>query len=195
MYYFIKDLADRLLAGALLILTLPALALIALCLVGKEGVIFKQQRVGYKGRLFWIYKFRTMRTAFDAQGEPLPDAERVTRVGKFLRKTSLDELPQFLNILRGEMSFVGPRPLLLEYLPLYDSRQAKRHEVRQGLTGWAQIHGRNALDWHSRLELDAEYVTKASFMLDVYILAKTFLLLFSKNKGDILIEKFKGKNT
>lgn len=191
-YLLLKDLADRFLAFFLLIICSPIFLLIAVCLVGKEGILFSQQRVGYGGRLFWVYKFRTMHNKRDAHGELLPDALRLTWVGKVLRKLSLDELPQLWNILRGDMSFVGPRPLLPEYMPLYNQRQAMRHSVRQGLTGWAQIHGRNALDWQTRLELDAQYTEKASLLLDLYIIWHTILLLIFKRNGDLLAEKFKG---
>lgn len=194
LYQAIKALADRLLACLLLLLSLPIWAVIAIVIKWQHDspVFFKQQRVGYKARLFWVYKFCTMSEGRDAQGELLPDASRLTRLGRFLRKTSLDELPQLWNILRGDMSFVGPRPLLPEYLPLYNARQASRHNVRQGLTGWAQIKGRNALDWQTRLELDAQYAEKASLLLDAYIVVQTFWLLFVKRNGDILAEKFKG---
>lgn len=194
LYQIIKALADRLLACLLLLLSLPIWAVIAIVIKWQNDspVFFKQQRVGYKARLFWVYKFCTMSEGRDAQGELLPDASRLTRLGRFLRKTSLDELPQLWNILRGDMSFVGPRPLLPEYLPLYNARQASRHSVRQGLTGWAQIKGRNALDWQTRLELDAQYAEKASLLLDAYIVVQTFWLLFVKQNGDILAEKFKG---
>lgn len=195
MYLLIKDIADRLLAFLLLCLSCPFWLIISLFLWKKgESIFFQQQRIGYKGQLFWVYKFRTMQTRYHEKGELLPDNERVTKIGRFLRKTSLDELPQLWNILRGDMSFVGPRPLLPEYLSLYNDRQARRHQVRQGLTGWAQIHGRNALDWQTRLELDAQYSEKASFGLDLYILAKTFWQIFTKPNGDILIEKFKGND-
>lgn len=192
LYLLVKDASDRILAFFLLILCLPALLLIAICLVGKGKIFFLQVRIGYKGRMFWIYKFSTMRLEYDTEGTLLPDALRLTRVGKFLRKTSLDELPQLWNILKGDMSFVGPRPLLPEYLNLYNDRQATRHNVRQGLTGWAQIHGRNELHWQTRLELDAEYALNASFLLDLYIIWKTIIQLIMKKNGDILIEKFKG---
>jgi lipopolysaccharide/colanic/teichoic acid biosynthesis glycosyltransferase len=194
LYLVLKTIADRLLACLLLLLSLPAVVVIIIAIKWQNSspVFFKQQRVGYKARLFWVYKFCTMSEGRDAQGELLPDASRLTRLGRFLRKTSLDELPQLWNILRGDMSFVGPRPLLPEYLPLYNVQQASRHSVKQGLTGWAQIKGRNALDWQTRLELDAQYAEKASFLLDVYIIVQTFWLLFVKRDGDILAEKFKG---
>jgi sugar transferase EpsL len=136
-------------------------------------VLFRQQRPGYKGRPFHLYKFRTMTNARDAAGRLLPDRERLTPFGRFLRSLSLDELPEMFNILRGEMSFVGPRPLLMEYLPLYNAEQRRRHDVVPGVTGWAQIHGRNALDWPSRFALDVWYVEHWSLWLDVRILLMT----------------------
>jgi lipopolysaccharide/colanic/teichoic acid biosynthesis glycosyltransferase len=136
-------------------------------------VFFRQTRIGWKAQRFQIVKFRTMTDRRDEAGQLLPDALRLTNFGRFLRTTSLDELPELCNILRGEMSFVGPRPLLVEYLPLYNARQALRHEVRPGLTGWAQINGRNALSWQDRLEMDVWYVENQSFTLDLWILCKT----------------------
>ncbi len=194
LYLFCKAITDRILALGLLLLSLPALLCIVVILFAwnKQKVFFKQVRIGQHSRLFWVYKFRTMNEAKDAQGNLLSDALRITRIGLFLRKTSLDELPQLWNILRGDMSFVGPRPLLPEYLPLYNKQQASRHSVPQGLTGWAQIHGRNALDWQARLELDAYYAHNASLRLDIYILLKTAYLMITKHDGDILAEKFNG---
>jgi lipopolysaccharide/colanic/teichoic acid biosynthesis glycosyltransferase len=136
-------------------------------------VIFRQVRPGRGGRPFELLKFRTMRHARDAAGRPLPDAERLTGFGKFLRRTSLDELPELWNVLRGDMSLVGPRPLLMEYLPLYSPEQARRHEVRPGVTGWAQVSGRNALSWEEKFRLDVEYVDRCSLAMDLRILAMT----------------------
>ena len=151
---------------------LLVLAAIVRCSIGSP-VFFRQTRIGYQGRPFEIFKFRTMTNRHDESGELLPDATRLTALGRFLRSTSLDELPELYNILRGDMSFVGPRPLLVEYLPLYSARQALRHEVRPGLTGWAQINGRNALSWQDRFEMDVWYVENRSFALDLRILCKT----------------------
>lgn len=138
-----------------------------------RAVIFRQDRPGLCGRLFRLVKFRTMTEAKDLHGALLPDAFRITRFGRFLRSTSLDELPELWNVLRGEMSLVGPRPLLMEYLPLYSSEQARRHEVRPGITGWAQVNGRNALSWEEKFRLDVEYVDRCSLSMDLRILAMT----------------------
>jgi sugar transferase EpsL len=135
--------------------------------------LFRQQRPGYKGRPFFIYKFRTMTDASDAAGNLLPDSERLTRLGRFLRALSLDELPELINILRGEMSLVGPRPLLMEYLERYSSEQMRRHDVYPGLTGWAQVNGRNAITWQDKFALDIWYVDHWSFWLDIKIILMT----------------------
>jgi len=144
-------------------------------------VLFLQKRTGLNGNLFEIIKFRTMRDAVDEKGSPLPDEQRSTRLGRFLRSTSLDELPELWNIIRGDMSFVGPRPLLPEYLPYYTDVQAQRHNVRPGLTGWAQVNGRNAQSWDDRLAFDVEYVSTMSFLGDMRILALTVLRVFSRS--------------
>lgn len=144
-------------------------------------ILFRQVRIGKDARPFILYKFRTMREAHDAAGELLPDAERLTRLGRFLRATSLDELPELWNVIKGDMSLVGPRPLLPEYLPLYSPRQMRRHEVRPGLTGWAQIHGRNATTWQERLEYDVWYVEHRSFLLDMWILLRTIGVVLSRH--------------
>lgn len=166
---------DFLVALVLLIGLSPLLALLALAVRWMLGrpVLFAQVRPGRYGVPFAFYKFRTMTDARDAAGELLPDAARLTPFGELMRKSSLDELPQLLNVLNGEMSLVGPRPLLMEYLPLYSARQARRHEVRPGITGWAQINGRNALGWEERFELDLWYVERRSFWLDLKIIAMT----------------------
>ena len=155
----------------------PAIAVIAALVAASTGrpILFTQTRPGKNGRVFTLYKFRTMSGATGAAGELLPDAERLTAVGRFLRRYSLDELPQLWNVLRGDMSFVGPRPLLVEYLPLYSAEQARRHEVRPGITGWAQVNGRNAQPWDERLRLDVWYVDHQSFWLDLRILWFTIL--------------------
>jgi lipopolysaccharide/colanic/teichoic acid biosynthesis glycosyltransferase len=161
-------------AAGLAILAVPMLAIavaVRMCL-GKP-VLFTQLRPGRHGIPFRLIKFRTMREAVDAGGSPLPDEERLTRLGHILRAASLDELPEFWNVLRGDMSLVGPRPLLMEYLPLYTPEQARRHEVRPGITGWAQINGRNSLSWEEKFELDVWYVDHASFWLDLKIVALT----------------------
>jgi lipopolysaccharide/colanic/teichoic acid biosynthesis glycosyltransferase len=161
-------------AAALAILAVPMLAIAGAVRIwlGKP-VLFTQLRPGRYGIPFRLIKFRTMREAVDAEGRPLPDEQRLTRLGQFLRAASLDELPELWNVLRGDMSVVGPRPLLMEYLPLYTPEQARRHEVRPGITGWAQINGRNSLSWEEKFELDVWYVDHAEFWLDLKIIALT----------------------
>jgi len=170
-----KRLTDLIIATLTLILTLPVALLTALAIRIRLGspVLFKQRRTGRRGRLFDFYKFRTMTDERDARGELLPDDRRLTRFGQLLRKSSLDELPQLINVLRGDLSLVGPRPLLPEYLELYSPDQARRLEVKPGITGWAQIHGRNALGWEERFELDVWYVDHRSYWLDWKILLRT----------------------
>ena len=170
-------------AGALIVLS-PLMVCLALLIRVKLGapVLFSQVRPGLNTVPFRMYKFRSMTNARDAHGSLLPDAERLTPFGKFLRASSLDELPELFNILRGDMSLVGPRPLLMEYLPLYSARQARRHEVRPGLTGWAQVNGRNALSWDEKFELDVWYVENRSFALDLKILWLTMLTVI-RRKG------------
>jgi sugar transferase EpsL len=161
-------------ATALLVLS-PLLLVVAVTVRIRLGVpvLFRQQRPGRDGRPFTIMKFRTLDDRRDATGRPLPDEQRLTRLGGFLRRTSLDELPELVNVLRGDMSLVGPRPLLMEYLPRYSREQARRHEVRPGITGWAQVNGRNALTWADKFRLDVWYVDHRSLRLDVRILART----------------------
>ncbi len=170
-----KRLFDILLATIILVLASPLFlfgVLVVRFAMGRP-IYFRQHRPGYKGEPFVLYKFRTMREARDASGRALPDAERLTRWGLLLRRTSIDELPQLINVLKGDMSMVGPRPLLMEYLPLYSSDQMRRHDVRPGITGWAQVNGRNALRWEERFRLDVWYVEHCSFWLDIKILALT----------------------
>src|ERR1700690_2486943 len=163
-----KRILDLTIATLGLIILSPIILLTAILVRIFLGtpVLFRQTRPGYKGKPFAVTKFRTMTDARDAHGNLLPDDIRLTRFGKFLRSASLDELPELFNILRGEMSFIGPRPLLMEYLPLYSSEQMRRHDVYPGLTGWAQVNGRNALDWQTRFALDVWYVDHLSFWLD-----------------------------
>jgi sugar transferase EpsL len=170
-----KRLFDLLITLPGLILLLPVMGGVALALWIAEGrpVMYRQPRGGRNGTIFYIHKFRTMREAFDAEGRLLPDEKRLTRLGKFLRATSLDELPELLNILRGEMSLVGPRPLMAKYLPRYSAEQMHRHDVLPGLTGWAQINGRNALSWEERFALDIWYTQHWSLTLDLKIFAAT----------------------
>lgn len=177
-----KRVFDWAIAGPALLLLLPLLLVIALTVAFRLGtpVIFRQQRPGLNGRSFTIYKFRTMTSERDSRGELLPDAERLTPFGKFLRSTSLDELPELLNVLKGEMSLVGPRPLLVEYLPLYSDEQMRRHEVLPGITGWAQVNGRNAASWPRKFELDLWYVKNQSLWLDLWILMLTIRTVFKR---------------
>lgn len=170
-----KRFLDVALSAVAMILLLPVFVSIAAAVAWKLGrpVMFTQERIGLHGRPFLLRKFRTMQDGRQPSGALLPDAERLTPLGRWLRRTSLDELPELLNVLRGEMSLVGPRPLLPQYLPRYNTRQARRHEVRPGLTGLAQVSGRNALAWEERLELDVQYVERQSLMLDLRIVAAT----------------------
>jgi sugar transferase EpsL len=171
----VKRLFDVVVAGGLLIVLSPVLAVVAIAVVVSMGrpVLFRQRRPGLDRDLFTILKFRTMVDATDAQGCPLPDAQRITALGRFLRRTSLDELPELLNVLAGDMSLVGPRPLLAEYLPRYTEEQMHRHDVRPGITGWSQVNGRNALTWEEKFSLDVWYVDHRSLRLDLRILRMT----------------------
>ncbi len=178
-----KRTLDLVGASVLLICLMPVMAVVALTVRVSLGspVFFLQIRVGIGGRIFTIWKFRSMCDAVDSEGRSLPDAERLTRFGRLLRKTSLDELPQLVNVLRGEMSLVGPRPLLPRYLDRYTVEQARRHEVLPGITGWCQIRGRNALSWEEKLKLDVWYVDHQKLRLDLYILAQTILTLLRRD--------------
>jgi sugar transferase EpsL len=176
----IKRALDVLLSSIALILLTPVLLLLALLIrltLGKP-VLFVQERPGLNGRIFRIYKFRTMHNLHGPEGEPLPDGARISRIGRFLRAASLDELPELVNVLKGDMSLVGPRPLRVEYLPLYSPKQARRHEVRPGVTGWAQVNGRNAVSWEKRFDYDVWYVDHWSLALDFKILGLTVLKVF-----------------
>lgn len=194
----LKRVFDVLVATLGLIALSPLLLLVALLVLADVGspVLFRQTRPGFRGRPFELRKFRTMRDAVGSSGALRPDAERLTKVGRFLRSTSLDELPELLNVLMGEMTLVGPRPLLMEYLPLYSQEQARRHDVRPGITGWAQVNGRNALDWPARLELDVWYVDHRSFLLDLHILTRTILKVFQREgisqPGHETMQPFRG---
>jgi len=193
-----KRVFDIIASALALLLLAPVLAGVALLVALKMGrpVFFRQQRPGLDGKPFTMLKFRTMRDAHDAQGRPLSDAERLTPFGRWLRATSLDELPELWNVLKGDLSLVGPRPLLMEYLPRYSEIQRRRHEVRPGLTGWAQVHGRNAVDWNERFELDVWYVDHRSFWLDMKILAMTVHLVLSRRgvsaQGEATMREFRG---
>jgi sugar transferase EpsL len=173
---WIKKIFDRSAALCGLVVLSPLLIVSSLLVWLSMGrpLLFRQQRPGWFGRPFTLFKFRTMSERRDSNGKPLPDADRMTRVGRFLRTTSLDELPQLWNVLRGDISLVGPRPLLMDYLPRYSPEQARRHEVVPGITGWAQINGRNALSWEEKFSLDVWYVENWSLMLDLRIIMATF---------------------
>ncbi len=195
-----KRILDLLLAVTGTLLLSPLMLLIS-ALVGMNygaPVIFRQKRPGYLGKPFWVYKFRSMTDARDEQDNLLPDSQRITRLGHFLRSSSLDELPEMFNVLRGEMSFVGPRPLLMQYLERYSPEQARRHEVQPGITGWAQINGRNALTWEEKFKLDVWYVDHRSFWLDIKILFISVLKVLRRegiNKpGQATAEEFMGNH-
>ena len=193
-----KRIFDVAVAGTALVLAAPLLAATAIAVRVAIGspVLFRQRRPGKDGKPFTLVKFRTMTDARDHNGALLPDADRLPRFGKWLRATSLDELPELFNIVRGEMSLVGPRPLLERYLTRYDARQARRHEVRPGLTGWAQINGRNAADWPTRLEHDVQYVERMSFAFDLRILWGTVKAVLRKDgisaPGEATVSEFRG---
>lgn len=193
-----KRLIDVVTAGLLLLLLLPFLLLLAVLIHSRMGspVLFRQRRPGLHGAPFEMLKFRTMRDAFADDGTPLADEARLTRFGRFLRASSLDELPELWNILKGDMSFVGPRPLLMEYLPRYNAEQARRHDVRPGLTGWAQVNGRNALSWDQKFALDVWYVDRQSLWLDIRILWMTVVKVLQRDgisaAGEATMPKFEG---
>jgi sugar transferase EpsL len=193
-----KRLFDLLLALPGLILISPLLGLIALIMLLTHGrpVLFRQPRAGLHGKIFYIFKFRTMHEAFDAHGHPLPDARRISRLGRILRTASLDELPELINVLRGEMSLVGPRPLLAHYLERYSAEQMRRHESLPGITGWAQINGRNAVSWEERFRLDVWYVDHWSLALDIRILALTLAKVIRREgisePGHVTMTEFMG---
>lgn len=180
---YIKRFLDIVLSLCILIVLSPLLLVLAVSVRVKLGspVLFRQRRPGLGERIFTLYKFRTMTDARDENGDLLPDKERLTSFGKFLRATSLDELPEFFNILKGDMSFIGPRPLLVSYLPYYTEEESLRHTVRPGLTGLAQVSGRNFLDWDKRLEKDVEYVKGLSFGMDMKVLFLTVKVVFAKS--------------
>ncbi len=194
----IKRFFDLITASIALLLLSPVLACLAWLILRYLGtpVLFRQERPGRHGKPFMMVKFRTMTDARDAKGELLPDAERLPPFGRWLRATSLDELPELWNVLRGDMSLVGPRPLLMRYLPLYNERQRRRHEVRPGVTGWAQINGRNALGWEERFEMDVWYVDNQSLLLDARILWLTVRKVLVREgisaSGESTMHEFKG---
>ena len=193
-----KQLFDLLLASFISFILAPIFIALILLVRFKFGspVMFKQQRPGLFGKPFYIYKFRTMNNHKNDKGELLPDAERLTSFGNWLRFTSLDELPSLWNVIKGEMSLVGPRPLLMEYLPLYNTQQARRHELKPGITGWAQVNGRNAINWNEKFKLDVWYVDNQCFCLDVKIILLTIKKVFLRDgvsaKGEATMPKFTG---
>ena len=194
----LKSLFDKTLALFLIILFSPIYIVVSLLIFFKMGspILFRQKRPGYKEKIFGIYKFRTMTNEKDEFGNLLPDYKRLIGIGKFIRSTSLDELPQLFNVLKGEMSFVGPRPLLEEYLPLYNEKQKRRHDVKPGITGWAQVNGRNAISWEQKFDYDVWYVDNQSFWLDIKILWLTFLKVVKRSdissSTSSTMEKFTG---
>lgn len=193
-----KRVVDLFISTTLLILLLPIFIVISIVIRTQIGtpVFFKQQRPGLHGKIFSIYKFRTMTDEKDAQGCLLPNEMRLTKLGTILRKFSLDELPQLINVLKGELSLVGPRPLLIEYLPLYTTEQGRRHDVKPGITGWAQVNGRNAISWEDKFELDVWYVDHQSLWLDIKILFLTVLKVIKSDgitpQGQLTVKKFRG---
>jgi lipopolysaccharide/colanic/teichoic acid biosynthesis glycosyltransferase len=195
----LKRTMDLTLSVAALVLLAPVMGLVAGLIFFKMGspVLFTQERPGVGGRPFRVYKFRTMSEAFDGNGQSLPDAQRLTALGVLLRKLSVDELPQLLNVLKGDMSLVGPRPLLMAYLPLYSPTQARRHEVRPGITGWAQVNGRNAISWPERFALDVWYVDNQSLVLDARILWLTVRKVLLRDgisaEGEATMSPFEGQ--
>lgn len=198
---FFKRGLDFIVAFCLLLLSSPLLlfAIVGLLFAnGRGNIFFLQERPGLQGKIFRIVKFKTMTDARDAAGNLLPDAQRLTTIGKFVRSTSIDELPQLINVLRGDMSLIGPRPLLPQYLPLYSQEQARRHEVRPGITGWAQCHGRNAISWSEKFKLDVWYVDHISLTTDLKILWFTFKTVINRSgisqEGHATAEFFNGHN-
>lgn len=186
--------------GALLVLAVPLAAVTAWLHFANKGAgaFFFQERPGKDGKIFKVVKFKTMTDERDANGKLLPDSDRLTKVGRFVRSTSIDELPQLWNVLKGDMSLIGPRPLRTHYLPLYSKEQARRHEIRPGITGWAQCHGRNAISWAKKFEYDVWYVDNISFIIDCKIILKTIQKVFKKEgisaDGQATVEPFNGHN-
>ncbi len=186
--------------GALLVLSVPLVAVTAWLHFANKGAgaFFFQERPGKDGKIFKVVKFKTMTDERDKDGKLLPDAKRLTKIGRFIRSTSIDELPQLWNVLKGDMSLIGPRPLLVQYLPLYSKEQARRHEVRPGITGWAQCHGRNAISWQKKFELDVWYVDHISFATDCKVIWTTIQKVIKRadisEEGYATMEYFNGKN-
>lgn len=200
MYSFTKRIVDIIVASTGLVVFGPGLLIIAILLWAKMGrpILFKQVRAGYRGKAFTLVKFRTMRDERDAQGRLLPDCERLSEVGLILRQWSLDEVPQLWNVLIGDMSLVGPRPLLIDYLSRYSPTQARRHEVKPGLTGWAQIRGRNTVSWEKKFELDVWYVDHRTLALDMKILFESVATVFQRDgvssEGHVTMPEFLGSD-
>lgn len=199
--HFLKRLIDFTIVFIVLLIIWPILLLITIWLHFANkgaGAFFTQERPGKNGKIFKVIKYKTMTDERDASGNLLPDADRLTPVGKFVRSTSIDELPQLINVLKGDMALIGPRPLLPQYLPLYSKEQARRHEVRPGITGWAQVNGRNAISWTKKFELDVWYVDHCSFALDLKIIFMTIKKVFIREgisqEGQATIEPFNGHN-
>lgn len=194
----LKRILDILISAALLIILAPLIVIVGMLISVKLGrpMLFRQIRPGLSGGPFCMVKFRTMIDAFDENGIPLPDSERLGSLGRWLRSTSIDELPSLWNVLKGDMSLVGPRPLLMEYLPLYSPEQARRHKVRPGITGWAQVNGRNTLNWNDKFLLDVWYVNHWSYWLDLRILVLTFFKVLRRQgisaAGEVTMSKFSG---
>ena len=194
----VKPLGDKLLALFLILIFSPLMIIVGLLIYFKLGspIFFRQQRPGFHNEIFEIIKFRTMSNLHNKEGKLLPDKERLHGVGKQIRALSLDELPQLLNVIKGDMSFVGPRPLLVEYLPLYNKEQKKRHNVKPGITGWAQVNGRNTISWEEKFAYDVWYIEHQSFTLDMKILWMTFLKVLKRSNissdTHVTMEKFKG---
>ena len=199
--YFFKRLIDFIIVFCVLVVIWPILLIITLWLHFANkgaGAFFAQERPGKGGKVFKVIKFKTMTDERDADGNLLPGADRLTNVGRFVRSTSIDELPQLINVLKGDMALIGPRPLLVQYLPLYSKEQARRHDVRPGITGWAQVNGRNAISWTKKFELDVWYVDHCSFWLDVKIIFLTIKKVFVREgisqEGQATMEFFTGNN-
>ena len=199
--HFLKRILDFLIVFCVLVTIWPILLLLIIWLHFANkgaGVFFTQERPGKNGKIFKVIKFKTMTDECDANGDLLPDEQRLTKVGKFIRSTSVDELPQLINVLRDDMALIGPRPLLPQYLPLYNKEQARRHEVRPGITGWAQVNGRNAISWTKKFELDVWYVDHCSFILDLRIIVLTIKKVFVRegisSETSATMEYFTGNN-
>lgn len=199
--HFLKRIFDFSIALVALACLSPLMMLVTVWLHFANkgaGVFFLQERPGLHGKIFRIIKFKTMTDERDAEGELLPDEQRLTKVGQFVRSTSIDELPQLVNVLKGDMALIGPRPLLVKYLPLYSKEQMRRHDVRPGITGWAQCHGRNAISWSEKFKYDVWYVDHVSFLTDLKVVAYTLRTVFCRDgishEGSVTMQEFNGRN-